>query len=139
MVNKVILIGRVGQDPQSKKLDNGTSISNFTLATSEKYKNKSGEKVETTEWHSLQVWGNLSEIVEKYVKKGQLLYVEGKIKTKSWEKEGQKHYKTVISVNEIKMLGSNSTTTQEPEKPQSKYPEQQWQGNGSDPADDLPF
>jgi single-strand DNA-binding protein len=113
MINRVILIGRVGSDPDTRQVNNN-SVCNLTLATSETYKDKSGEKQQKTEWHNLQIWGKLSEIVEKYVKKGQLVYVEGKITTQSWEKDGTKHYKTVIVVSSLQMLGckpEEKTTT----------------------------
>lgn len=105
-VNRVFLVGRVGKDPEVKQLTGG-SMAKFTLATSESYKNKSGEKVEQTEWHNIIIWGNLCDIVEKYVKKGDMLYIEGKIVYGSYEdKDGNKRYTTDINVKELKMLGS---------------------------------
>lgn len=105
MLNKVILIGNVGKDPDIKIFDNGNKAASFSLATSETYKNKAGEKVTNTEWHNIVIYGKLADIVENYVKKGQLLAVEGKIKTRSYEKDGEKRYVTDIVCHEMKMLG----------------------------------
>lgn len=107
-VNKVILVGNVGKDPEVRHMDNGVSVANFSLATTESYKNKAGEKVVTTEWHRLVLWRGLAEIAEKYVKKGSQIYVEGKLKTRDYDKDGQKHYTTEIFVDVMQMLGSKS-------------------------------
>ena len=107
MINKVILLGNVGKDPEIKYFDNESSVANFSLATSEAYTNKNGEKVTNTEWHNVQAWRGLAKIVEKYVKKGDLIYIEGRIKTRSYDdKDGNKKYITEILADEIKMLGS---------------------------------
>jgi len=107
MINKVILLGNVGKDPEIKYFDNESSVANFSLATSETYTNKNGEKVTNTEWHNVQAWRGLAKIVEKYVKKGDLIYIEGRIKTRSYDdKDGNKKYITEILADEIKMLGS---------------------------------
>ena len=103
-VNRVFLIGRVGKDPEVKQITGG-AVAKFTIATSESYKNKAGEKVEQTEWHNCVIFGKLCDIVEKYVKKGDMLYVEGKIVYGSYEHDGVKRYTTDIKVNELKMLG----------------------------------
>lgn len=108
MVNRVQLIGHVGQSPEIRHLENGNCVANFSLATSEKWKDKAGNQKEETEWHRIVIWGKLAEIVEKYVKKGGLLYLEGKNRTRSWEKEGQKMYTTEVVCDEIRMLGSKS-------------------------------
>lgn len=114
MINKVILVGRVGKDPEVRNLENGTAVANLSIATTESYKDKiSGEKKETTTWHNLVFWRNLAEIAQKYVKKGQLLYVEGKLQTRSWEKDGVTKYITEIVGNELKMLGGGSVERQE--------------------------
>lgn len=110
MINKVILLGNVGKDPEVKQFDNG-SVANFSLATSESYKDKSGERVKRTEWHNITVGTPaLVDIVSKYVKKGDLLYLEGKIRTREYEKEGQKRYITEIRVDTIQLMpkGQNS-------------------------------
>jgi len=111
-VNKAILLGRVGKDPEIRDFDNGNKVANFSLATSETWKDKNtGEKKEQTEWHNIAVFGKLAEIVESYVKKGQELYVEGKIKTRYWEDQnGDKKYITEIVLNgfgdTLQMIGS---------------------------------
>ncbi|MBE9467418.1 MAG: single-stranded DNA-binding protein [Bacteroidetes bacterium] len=109
-VNKVILLGNVGKDPEVRHLESGATVANFTLATSEKYTNKNGEKVETTEWHNIVVWRKLAEIVEKYVKKGNQIYLEGKITTRSYEKDNETKYFTEIVANSLQMLGSKKET-----------------------------
>jgi single-strand DNA-binding protein len=101
MVNKAILVGRVGKDPEVQTSTSGKTVAKFSLATTEKYKDK-----ETTEWHNIVLWNKLAEIAGKYVNKGSLLYIEGKITTNSWEKDGAKHYKTEIIGNTMKMLSS---------------------------------
>lgn len=105
MVNKVILIGNVGSDPEVKKTENGTTVANLRLATTEKYRNKDGESVEQTEWHNIVLWRGLAEIVEKYVKKGMRLYIEGRLRTRSWDDQnGVKRYSTEIYADNMQML-----------------------------------
>jgi single-strand DNA-binding protein len=98
MINDVFLLGRIGQQPEFKTLENGSTLCKLSLATSEAYKNKAGEKVEETTWHNVVVWGKQAEVVEKYVSKGDLLHIKGKIKTRSWEHEGTKRYVTEVVV-----------------------------------------
>ena len=106
MINKVILIGRVGKDPEIRHLDNNTSVARFSLATSESYKNKSGEKITNTEWHNIVAWRGLSEIAGRFVKKGMMLYVEGKLRNRSWDdKDGVKRYSVEIEADNFQMLG----------------------------------
>ncbi len=108
-VNKAILIGRLGKDPETRYMTNGEAVTNVSLATSENYKDKSGEKQERTEWHNLVMYRRLAEIAGEYLKKGSLIYVEGRIQTRKWQdKEGKDRYTTEIIVNEMKMLGSKS-------------------------------
>lgn len=111
MINKVTLIGRVGKVPEIKVFDNGTKAASFSLATTEKYTDKSGEKKELTEWHNVVIYGKIADVVEQYVKKGNLLYVEGKLKTRSWDdKDGNKKYITEIIGSTMQMLsGKNSS------------------------------
>lgn len=110
-VNKVILIGNVGKDPDIRYLDSGVAIARFPLATSETYKNKEGEKVTTTEWHNIVLWRGLAEVAEKYVKKGSQLFIEGRIRTRSYDdKEGNKKYVTEIVADTMQMLGKKSET-----------------------------
>lgn len=110
MLNKIELIGNLGKDPETKTLTN-TQVSKFSIATSESYKDKEGQKVTETEWHDCEVWGKLSEIVDKYLKKGSKVYVSGKIKTQSWDnKDGVKQYRKVIIVRDLLMLGEKEKT-----------------------------
>jgi single-strand DNA-binding protein len=104
-INKATLIGNVGKDPEVKFLPSGAAVANFTLATSERFKDKGGEFQERTEWHNLVAFQRLAEIVRDYVKKGSKLYVEGRIQTRSWDdKDNQKHYKTEIVINDLVLL-----------------------------------
>ena len=131
-VNKVILVGNLGKDPEVKYLDNGVAVANFSLATTEKYKNKEGEKVSQTEWHNIVLWRGLAEVAEKYLKKGASVYIEGKIKTRKWEdKDGNTRYNTEILADNMTMLGGKKDSQENPINPP--------QETASDKADDLPF
>jgi single-strand DNA-binding protein len=103
-VNKVILIGRLGQDPEIKNV-NGKKVANFSIATTESYKDKNGQKVENTEWHNIVIWGGIADVVESYVHRGDQLYLEGKLMTRKWEKEGITYSRTEIVCNQMQMLG----------------------------------
>ena len=107
MLNKVILIGRLGADPEIRYMQDGTMVTNFRLATDEAYKSKSGEKVQKTEWHKIVTFRKLAEICGNYLTKGKLVYIEGKIQTRAWEdKEGVKRYTTEIVASNMQMLDS---------------------------------
>lgn len=108
-LNRATIIGNLGQDPEVKSLPSGDKVANVSLATTETYKNKQGEKVEETEWHRIEFWGGLAEIVEKYLRKGDSVYVEGKIKTEEYEKDGIKRYTTKIRATQMQMLGKKSS------------------------------
>jgi len=141
MINKVILVGNVGKDPEVRYLDNGTAVAQFSLATSENYKDKEGNKQSRTEWHNIVLWRGLAEIAEKYVKKGNPLYIEGKIRSRSYDdKEGIKRYVTDIVAEQMQMLGSkpggsDAAPTTAPTKEESSTQ------NANEPleTDDLPF
>ena len=108
-VNKAILVGNLGRDPEVRHLDNGRAVTNFSIATSETYKNRNGEKVTNTEWHNIVLWTPLAEIAEKYLKKGNQVYIEGKITTRSYDdKDGIKRYVTEVVGREMTLLGSAS-------------------------------
>jgi len=109
-VNKVILVGNLGKDPETRYLPNGDAVTNITLATSESWKDKtSGEKQEKTEWHRVTFYRRLAEIAGEYLKKGSQVYVEGRLETRKWQdKEGKDRYTTEIIASEMKMLGSRS-------------------------------
>ena len=105
-VNKVILIGNLGKDPEVRYLDSGVAVANFSLATTENYKNKEGERISQTEWHNIVLWRGLAEVAEKWLKKGSPVYIEGKIRHRKWEdKEGNTRYTTEILGDNMTMLG----------------------------------
>ncbi|MFT4721492.1 MAG: single-strand DNA-binding protein [Candidatus Azotimanducaceae bacterium] len=105
-INKVILVGNLGNDPETRSMPNGGSVANISIATSESWKDKNtGQQQERTEWHRVVFFGRLAEIVAQYLKKGSSVYVEGSLRTNQWEKDGQKHYSTEVIANEMQMLG----------------------------------
>ncbi len=105
-VNKVILVGRLGKDPEIRSTPNGTSVAKFTIATDERYTDRNGEKQERTEWHNIVAWSKLAEICGQYLRKGKLVYIEGSLRTDSWDdkESGQKRYRTEIVANTMQML-----------------------------------
>lgn len=106
-VNKVIILGYLGKDPEVRYQPDGGAVANFSIATSESFKDKSGEKQERTEWHRIVLWGRLAEIAGEYLKKGSLAYVEGKIQTRKWtDKEGQERYTTEIVGSRLQLMSS---------------------------------
>lgn len=108
-VNKVILVGRLGADPEIRYTPSGAAVANFTLATSENWKDKDGNKQEKTEWHKIVVFSKLAEICGQYLNKGKQIYIEGRIQTRQWEdRDGNKKYTTEIVANQMQMLGSPS-------------------------------
>ncbi|MCX6182356.1 MAG: single-stranded DNA-binding protein [Bacteroidetes bacterium] len=134
-VNKVILVGNLGKDPEVRYLEGGTAVANFTLATTETYKDKNGNRVEQTEWHNVVVWRGLAEIAEKYLKKGNQVYVEGKLRTRTWDdKDGVKRYTTEIIADNMTMLGGKreDIAGAQVEKPKN-------QKSTPDELGDLPF
>lgn len=133
-LNKVMLIGILGRDPETRQAGS-SSVCQFSVATSESYKNQQGEKVEKTEWHTIVAWGRLGEICQQYLRKGSKVYLEGKLQTRTWEKDGQKHYTTEINVSDMQMLGDpkgqqTQTTVQDKQPYGQPAPAQ---------TDDLPF
>lgn len=143
-VNKVILVGRLGKDPEVRNLENGASVANFTLATSESYKDKTtGEKKEITEWHNIVLWRGLAEIAAKYLHKGDMIYVEGRLRTRSWEKEGVTRYTTEVVGDNMTMLStrrdSGTTAEHRPATPGQSNSAQAESKSTSDSSDDLPF
>lgn len=143
MVNKVILIGNVGADPEVRYLDGGVAVANLRLATTESYKNKNGEKVDQTEWHNIVLWRGLAEIVEKYVKKGMRLYIEGRIRTRSWDDQnGVKRYTTEIYADNMQMLsfGRQEGADMPNRAPGASIaPSAPMNAAAPDDSDDLPF
>jgi single-strand DNA-binding protein len=146
-VNKVILVGNVGKDPEVKHLDSNASVANFTLATSDHYTNKSGEKVTTTEWHNIVCWSGLATLAENYIRKGSQIYVDGKIRTRSYDaQDGSKRYITEILADTIQLLGRKSDGTS-PEGNKAAQPSVVSEpvnstnaySNDDKEGDDLPF
>ncbi len=138
MVNKVVLIGNAGQDPEVRHLDSGVAVANFNLATNESYKDKNGEKVTQTEWHRIVLWRGLAEVAEKYVRKGELLYIEGRLRTRAWDdKEGNKRYTTEVFADNMKMLGKKSDQPGEVRQDEPSRIEEAGPETSAD--DDLPF
>ena len=139
-VNKVILIGNVGKDPEIRHIEaNNVSVAKFPLATSETYKNKSGEKVTNTEWHNIVMWRYLAEFAEKYIKKGNQIFVEGKITSRSYDdKDGNKRYITEIIADNIRLLGRRDNNNNNTEESKS-VPESDFDNAKSTETDDLPF
>jgi single-strand DNA-binding protein len=145
-VNKVTLVGNVGNDPEVRHLEGGTPVANFSLATSETYKNREGERVTQTEWHNIVIWRGLAEVVEKYVRKGQLLYIDGKIRTRSWDdKDGNKRYTTEIVADNMQMLGKKGDGGENESISGGQAPSKNTSSENSssasmpEPEDDLPF
>lgn len=140
-VNKVILIGHLGRDPEIRYSQDGAAITNVTIATSESWKDKSGEKQEKTEWHRVVFFGKLAEIAGEYLKKGSLVYVEGQLRTRKWQnKDGVDQYTTEINAREMKMLGgrvdkpADGTTYAQASQSAAKPG-----GSIADMEDDIPF
>lgn len=147
-INKVILLGRLGKDPETQYLENGTPLSRFTLATNDRYKDKTGNWVDQTEWHNVVVWRGLAEISEKYLKKGSLIYLEGKLRTRSWDdkESGAKKFSTEIVGDNLIMLdrkeegyeGGHTGGTSNMGGGGGSAPSSD-SGHHEEPADDLPF
>ena len=159
-VNKVIVLGRLGQDPELKHTTGGSPVTNFSVATNESWTDKQGQKQERTEWHRIVVWGKLAELCSQYLSKGRQVYLEGRLQTRSWEDaQGQKRYTTEISANTVQFLGAaqgasdqRTTTAPAATKPEGGVPPA---GNGETggmldenykvatdsnfTADDIPF
>lgn len=146
-VNKVILVGNLGKDPEVRHLDNGRAVANFSIATSEVYKNREGERVTNTEWHNVVLWTPLAEVAERFLKKGGQVYIEGKLTTRSYDdKDGIKRYVTEVVGREMTLLGrpggdgsgppSGDSTSSQPGNSGSAAPASE--SNETD-IDDLPF
>ena len=138
LVGVIILIGNLGKDPEVRHLDSGVAVANFSLATTESYNNKQGERISQTEWHNVVLWRGLADIAEKYLKKGNSVYIEGKIHTRKWEdKEGNTRYSTDVIADKMTMLGSkpdsNKTSSTSNEDSSSV------ESSNQKTDDDLPF
>lgn len=150
-VNRVHIVGNLGNDPDTRFLDNGTAVTKLSVATTETWKDKSGEKQEETSWHRVVIWGKLAEIAGEYLRKGSQVYIEGKLKYGSYEKDGVTHYTTDIVASEMRMLGgkpeggersggSSGSRGGAPQR-QRQAPQQQQQQQRDDDfvEDDIPF
>lgn len=133
-VNKVILIGNLGKDPETRYMPEGGAVTNLSLATTEKWKDKSGEQQEKTEWHRVSLFGKLAEIAGEYLKKGGQVYIEGRLQTRKWQdKDGQDKYTTEVVGNVMQMLGSREGATP------AKQPAKVDRGTVADMPDDIPW
>ena len=140
-VNKVTLIGNLGKDPETRYMPNGDAVTNITLATTDTWKDKNGEKQEKTEWHRVTFYRKLAEIAGQYLKKGAPVYVEGRLETRKWtDKEGIERYTTEIIAHDMKMLGSKQADHQQADQPERSKTTTQT-GSGFDDLDDdlIPF
>ena len=131
-INKVILIGCIGQDIEAKKTPSGASVVNFSVATTTSYKDKDGTLQEVTEWIKVVAWRQTADFLAQYAQKGSRVYVEGKLQTRSWEKDGQKHYTTEIVADSIQLLSDGRRST-----PSESVPDEPWKNENG--GDDLPF
>jgi len=133
-VNKVILVGNLGKDPELRFLPDGTAVGNFSVATTDKWKDKSGEQQERTEWHRISTFSKLAEICGQYLKKGSQVYIEGKLQTRKWkDKDGTDKYSTEIVCDRMQMLGGKASSDDKPSK------ERQPTGTIEDMEDSIPF
>lgn len=143
-VNKVILVGRLGADPDVKQLSSGKSVCQLSLATSESWMDRDGQKQEKTEWHRIVVWGKMADVCGRHLSKGRQIYAEGRLQTRSWEdQQGQKRYTTEIVANTVQFLGSNNS---ERSQNQGNYGDSQGGGGqdfGPEPSfdssEEIPF
>jgi len=131
-INKVILIGNLGADPEMRYTASGTAVAKFRIATTEKFTDRQGNRQERTEWHRVTAWGKLAEICGQYLAKGKQVYIEGKIRSDTWEQEGVKRYSYEIIADTMQMLGQGRGPEREPEAPFEPPP-------GGVPEDDIPF
>ena len=150
-LNKVLLIGNVGKDPEIRHLQGGASVATITLATSERYKDRNGESREVTEWHTIIAWRQLADLAENYIRKGTQIFVEGRIRSRSWDDQnGQKRYVTEIQADSIQLLGRRGDSAGAPAQPQQAPQPQHSQPQQTTPivnpadlnddgSDDLPF
>jgi len=140
-VNKVIILGNLGRDPEVRFMPNGEAVCNFSIATTENWKDKAGVKQEKTEWHNIIMYRKLAEIAGEYLKKGSSVYLEGRLQTRKWQKDGVDRYSTEIIADNMQMLGSKSESSSGNTQRQAEKPNEQKAGF-DDPMnfeDDIPF
>lgn len=143
-LNKALIIGNVGKDPEIKHLDKGVSVVTLPIATTERYKDKNGELKEQTEWHNVVFWRSLAEFVDKYVRKGSQVFIEGKLRSRTWEDQsGQKRYTTEIVADTVRLLGKRPDSMEQNQgqgmSQQGGKPSDSPMGMADDMDDDLPF
>src|SRR5512138_592795 len=141
-INKVILIGNLGRDPELRYTQGGQAVANFTLATNERFSTKDGDKQERTEWHRIVAWGRTGELCAQYLSKGRSVYIEGRLQTREWEdKEGQKRRTTEIVAQTVQFLGGRDGAGSGPRSAGagSDAPPSDYEGASPPPADDIPF
>ena len=140
-VNKVILLGHLGADPEVRYTQGGTAVANLRIATNESYNDKtSGERIEKTEWHRVVAWGKLAEIVGQYLTKGRQVYIEGQLQTRQWQdKDGNTRYSTEVRASDLVMLGSGRGEGRSAEGAPGEEPQFAQVGGDAPPDDDLPF
>jgi len=139
-VNKVILVGNLGANPEVRSTQGGQMVANLRLATTERWTDKNGQKQEQTEWHRVVVWGRLAEIVSQYLTKGRQIYVEGRIRTRQWQdQQGQKRFTTEIVAQNIQMLGSRTEGAPREDVSSTMPPDEATADFGGGPDDDIPF
>ncbi len=144
-INKVIIVGRLGADPELKHTQNAQAVARLSVATSENWTDKNGQKQERTEWHRIVVWGKLAELCGKYLSKGRQVYVEGRLQTRSWEdNQGQKKYSTEVVANTVQFLGAGTeTSTSTSASSSSSYDNSMNQDFGPEPSfnanEEIPF
>lgn len=144
-INKAILVGNLGKDPELRYLDSGTAVATFTLATTERFRNREGQSTEKTEWHNVVMWRQMAETFSKYLRKGSTVYVEGRIVTRSWDQDGVTRYRTEIEAKEMVMLdgrtegaGNYNAGAGTVPTPQKEVAKEMPPADPNDP-DDLPF
>ena len=142
-LNKVMILGNLGKNPEFRRTTSGTAVASFSIATSERFKNKSGEWEDKTEWHNVVIWNKLAEICEKFLTKGKCVFIEGKLQTRKWtDKEGKDHWNTEIIGERMQMIGGKTDNHEHhEEKDSGSNTRQQHQSRDSDPSydDEMPF
>ena len=139
-INKVILVGNLGANPEMRFTQGGQAVANLRIATTERWTDKNGQKQEATEWHRVVVWGKQAEIMGQYLTKGRQVYVEGKIRTRQWQdQQGQKRFTTEIVAQNVQMLGSRSEGAPRDEAHVTVPPDDAMSDFGGGPDDDIPF
>lgn len=139
-VNKVILVGNLGRDAELRYTPGGAPVSSFSIATTERWNDRNGQKQEKTEWHSINLWGTPAEALKEFLVKGKQIYVEGRLETRKWEKDGQTHYKTEVRADKITLLGGGAggSRYREDREPNGNVTRVDPR-DGTDEADDIPF